>query len=57
MIKKIKTLIPVELKNKIKNYFKKFKSIGKDIKIIEHMEIDFMLSRLHKNFEVFFWPL
>jgi FkbM family methyltransferase len=49
MIKKIKTLIPVELKNKIKNYFKKFKSIGKDIKIIEHMEIDFMLSRLHKN--------
>ena len=49
MIEKIKKLIPVELKNKIKNNYKKFKSIGKNTKIIEHMEIDFMLSRLHKN--------
>jgi FkbM family methyltransferase len=49
MIEKIKKLIPVELKNKIKNNYNKFKSIGKNTKIIEHMEIDFMLSRLHKN--------
>jgi len=49
MIEKIKKLIPVELKNKIKNNYKKFKSIGKNTKIIEHMEIDFMLSRLYKN--------
>jgi FkbM family methyltransferase len=49
MIEKIKKLIPVELKNKIKNNYNKFKYIGKKTKIIEHMEIDFMLSRLHKN--------
>jgi FkbM family methyltransferase len=49
MIEKIKKLIPVELKNKIKNNYNKFKYIGKNTKIIEHMEIDFMLSRLHKN--------
>lgn len=49
MIEKIRKLIPVELKNKIKNNYKKFKSIGNNTKIIEHMEIDFMLSRLHKN--------
>ena len=49
MIEKIRKLIPVELKNKIKNNYKKFKSVSKNTKIIEHMEIDFMLSRLHKN--------
>jgi FkbM family methyltransferase len=49
MIEKIKKQIPVEIKNKIKNNYNKFKSIGKNTKIIEHMEMDFMLSRLHKN--------
>ena len=44
MIEKIRKLIPVELKNKIKNNYnhKKLKPVSKNTKIIEHMEI-----RLH----------
>ena len=49
MIKFIKILIPVSLKTKAKILFKNYKIVIKNHKIIEHMEIDFMLSRLHSQ--------
>ena len=49
MIKFLKIFIPVSLKTKAKILFKNYKIVIKNHKIIEHMEIDFMLSRLHSQ--------
>lgn len=49
MIKFIKTFIPSSLKANTKIILKNYKAVNKNQKIIEHMEIDFMLSRLHSQ--------
>jgi len=47
MKKLIKKFIPVSIKTRLKVLLKSFKTQSKNQKIIEHMEIDFILSRLH----------
>ena len=49
MIKIVKKLLPFQLKNLIKSFHKNIKNFRNSKKIIEHMEIDFMLSRLYKK--------
>ena len=47
MKKQLKNFIPVSIKSRLKVLLKSFKNQSKNQKIIEHMEIDFILSRLH----------
>ena len=52
MINFIKKLIPTPIKTNLKIIFKNLKINNKNIKIIEHMEVDFMLSRMHMQKKV-----
>ena len=47
MQKLLKNFIPVSVKARLKVLLKSFETQSKNQKIIEHMEIDFVLSRLH----------
>ena len=49
MIKLIKKFVPTSIKNRIKVFLKRIMSSNKNQKIIEHMEIDFMLSRIYSE--------
>ena len=52
MKKIIKNLLPSPIKNVIKKYVSNNRFSNKKVKIIEHIELDFILSRLHSQKKV-----
>lgn len=49
MMKLLKKFVPNSVKSRIKIFLKRMLSSNKNQKIIEHMEIDFMLSRIYSE--------
>ena len=52
MKKLIKNLLPSSIKNFLKKYIRIIRATNKNNKIVEHMELDFILSRLHSQKKV-----